>query len=244
MTALKEINSLDELKALSPEERRYVYISELLTSSYPVEENGDKLVTLSSSDTIPLLICPDEPCYRGEILVRSAVAERLYNAATIIGEKSSGKLGLLIVDGHRPIHVQEKYFNEVLEEVRERLGPEASRQAVWHEATRFVADPNLLPPHSTGGAVDCSLFECSSKTPLSPGGHWGGSDPELTFTWSSGHSSEVKQQRKLLYNAMIDSGFVNLPTEWWHYSYGDQYWALVTGAPAALFGPVTETRAV
>jgi hypothetical protein len=33
-------------------------------------------------------------------------------------------------------------------------------------------------------------------------------------------------------------GFVNYPTEWWHWSYGDRYWALATGAPAACYGPV------
>ena len=34
------------------------------------------------------------------------------------------------------------------------------------------------------------------------------------------------------------AGLVNYPTEWWHWSYGDRYWALLTGAPAALYGPV------
>ena len=28
------------------------------------------------------------------------------------------------------------------------------------------------------------------------------------------------------------AGLVNYPTEWWHWSYGDRYWALVTGAAA------------
>jgi D-alanyl-D-alanine dipeptidase len=32
------------------------------------------------------------------------------------------------------------------------------------------------------------------------------------------------------------------PTEWWHWSYGDRYWALMTGAPAALYGPVAGDR--
>jgi D-alanyl-D-alanine dipeptidase len=24
---------------------------------------------------------------------------------------------------------------------------------------------------------------------------------------------------------MIKAGFTNLPTEWWHYDYGDKFWA-------------------
>ena len=37
--------------------------------------------------------------------------------------------------------------------------------------------------------------------------------------------------------ALTAAGLVNYPTEWWHWSYGDRYWALMTGAPAALYGP-------
>ena len=38
------------------------------------------------------------------------------------------------------------------------------------------------------------------------------------------------------------AGLVNYPTEWWHWSYGDRYWALATGAPGALYGPVERRR--
>ncbi|MFO6135399.1 hypothetical protein ACLBVR_26025, partial [Pseudomonas aeruginosa] len=40
------------------------------------------------------------------------------------------------------------------------------------------------------------------------------------------------------YHAMLDAGFSNLPSEWWHYDFGDQLWAWHTGATQALFGPV------
>ncbi|NUT29743.1 MAG: dipeptidase, partial [Streptomyces sp.] len=30
---------------------------------------------------------------------------------------------------------------------------------------------------------------------------------------------------------------INYGTEWWHWSYGDRYWALQTRQPAALYGP-------
>jgi D-alanyl-D-alanine dipeptidase len=38
-------------------------------------------------------------------------------------------------------------------------------------------------------------------------------------------------------------GLVNYPTEWWHWSYGDRYWALLTGAAHATYGPITELAA-
>ncbi len=40
-------------------------------------------------------------------------------------------------------------------------------------------------------------------------------------------------------------GWSNYPTEWWHWSYGDRYWALTLGRSHAIFGPtrLTERRA-
>lgn len=46
----------------------------------------------------------------------------------------------------------------------------------------------------------------------------------------------VRDHRRLLYHAMLDAGFSNLPSEWWHYDFGDQLWAWHTGATQALFG--------
>jgi D-alanyl-D-alanine dipeptidase len=44
--------------------------------------------------------------------------------------------------------------------------------------------------------------------------------------------------RDLLSSVLNEAGLINYPTEWWHWSFGDRYWALRTGRPAALYGPV------
>ncbi|CAK2155539.1 hypothetical protein VCRA2116O234_510012 [Vibrio crassostreae] len=65
-------------------------------------------------------------------------------------------------------------------------------------------------------------------------------DENSLRSWSCAleHSSEAKQanNRRLLYNAMIGAGFTNLPSEWWHYDYGNQMWANYTGCNKAIFG--------
>ena len=38
--------------------------------------------------------------------------------------------------------------------------------------------------------------------------------------------------------ALSGVGLVNYPTEWWHWSYGDRYWALQTRAAQTRYGPV------
>ncbi|THA26158.1 hypothetical protein E4198_16985 [Streptomyces sp. RKND-216] len=51
-------------------------------------------------------------------------------------------------------------------------------------------------------------------------------------------SPEARALRAVPGTALEGAGFVNYPTGWWHWSYGDRYWALHTGAAAACYGPV------
>lgn len=49
---------------------------------------------------------------------------------------------------------------------------------------------------------------------------------------------QARANRKLLGSVLTAAGLVNHPTEWWHWSFGDRYRAMVTGEVAALYGPV------
>ena len=40
----------------------------------------------------------------------------------------------------------------------------------------------------------------------------------------------------LLRNVLKEVGFVNFCDEWWHFSYGDQNWAVKTDADYAIYG--------
>lgn len=57
------------------------------------------------------------------------------------------------------------------------------------------------------------------------------------FTRAEGITAEARRNREMLGAALTTAGFVNYPTEWWHWSFGDRYWALFSGASAALYGP-------
>jgi D-alanyl-D-alanine dipeptidase len=49
----------------------------------------------------------------------------------------------------------------------------------------------------------------------------------------------ARGHRHTLGTALSRAGLINLPTAWWHWSFGDPYWAPVTGARAAIYGPVS-----
>jgi D-alanyl-D-alanine dipeptidase len=52
-------------------------------------------------------------------------------------------------------------------------------------------------------------------------------------------SADARANRDLLSGVLGSVGLVNYPTEWWHWSYGDRYWAYVTGARYALYGAIS-----
>jgi D-alanyl-D-alanine dipeptidase len=47
--------------------------------------------------------------------------------------------------------------------------------------------------------------------------------------------------RRILSDAILPTGITNYPSEYWHWSYGDQGWAYRGGHPHAIYGPVTPT---
>jgi D-alanyl-D-alanine dipeptidase len=99
---------------------------------------------------------------------------------------------------------------------------------------KYVAPPWITPPHSTGGAVDL-VHIAHDGVELDMGCALNEQCPQM-MTDAKGLSLVATANRQLLVDAMESAGFVNYRHEWWHYSYGDRYWAFSTNAPVALYG--------
>ena len=65
---------------------------------------------------------------------------------------------------------------------------------------------------------------------------WMKVDPDLCLTHCTKVSKPAQENRELLFNVMEAQGFVNYPTEWWHFSYGDRYWAYHQQQDYAIYG--------
>lgn len=50
-----------------------------------------------------------------------------------------------------------------------------------------------------------------------------------------GLTHDELRNRQLLVDVMTSAGFVNYGHDWWHYSYGDRYWAYATGSDTAIY---------
>ena len=148
-----------------------------------------------------------------------------------------------MVEGHRSPADQQAIVAAYSAEVRAVHGdlPDAELRRL---TSRFVA-PLEVAPHVAGAAVDLTLVDvCGDEldlgTPIDATPEQ--SDGRCYFA-ALGIGADARAHRELLARVLGDAGLVNYPTEWWHWSYGDRYWALATGAPAALYGPVERTVA-
>jgi zinc D-Ala-D-Ala dipeptidase len=209
-------------------------ISDPKVLAVPIEDNGDKLVNLR--DLKELLIDDRKSkSSRSFSYLRDSVASKLINAQRALPEG----IRFLIVEGHRPLSLQKEYFDGYSTELK-KLHPEWLAGKIYQEASKYVAPPAINPPHSTGGAVDLTLVDETGKE-LDMGTRVN-ADPEESqnacFTSASNISEKAKQNRNILIAALSGNEFINYPTEWWHWSYGDRYWACHAKKPFAIFGSI------
>jgi D-alanyl-D-alanine dipeptidase len=195
-----------------------ILLADPVVHAVRVRDNGDPLV--------PLPFAPEVP-------VRAGLASRLTDARDAL----PAGVDLRVIEGHRSLANQQAIIDDYTRELR-LLHPDADETELTRLYSRFVA-PVAVAPHVAGAAVDLTLVNSAGDE------LWMGTPVDATPEQSAGacwFNAEVdwtaRQNRTILANAMTGAGLVNYPTEWWHWSYGDRYWALLTNADHAIYGPV------
>ncbi|MFE9826491.1 M15 family metallopeptidase [Streptomyces sp. NPDC005791] len=166
--------------------------------------------------------------------VRQGVLTRLQRVQSLL----PGGVQLLFIEGYRPPSLQRRYFEEYSDELA-RAHPDWQAAELREAASRFVSPPEIAP-HSAGAAVDVTLIDHQGRE-LDMGTRVNASPEEsdgACYTDAPNLSARARTNRATLGDAMSDAGLINYGTEWWHWSFGDRYWALQTQRPAALYGPV------
>ncbi|MFD8720976.1 M15 family metallopeptidase [Streptomyces sp. NPDC059629] len=165
--------------------------------------------------------------------LRSGALRRLLQAQSLLPDG----IRFLVVEGYRPPDLQRRYFEQYAATMR-AAHPGAGPDRIRELASAYISPPEVAP-HVSGGAVDLTL--CTADGTELPLGTAVNATPEESDgacrTRAPGIGTEARANRELMDRALTMVGFVNYPTEWWHWSYGDRYWALLSGAPAARYGP-------
>jgi len=105
-------------------------------------------------------------------------------------------LGLKVWDGFRPMAAQWKFWELLPDE-------------------RYVSDPRKGGRHTRGTAVDLTLITKDGQELLMPSGFDDFSEKAHQDYMEA--SDEAIRNREFLREIMERHGFINLPTEWWHF---------------------------
>jgi D-alanyl-D-alanine dipeptidase len=183
------------------------------------------------------------------LLLRHGTALRLQQVNARLSE---AQLELCVFDAWRPQAVQAYFHDRWLPAQLRRRKPHLTDEQLGAEVQNYWAAPSsgvdAPSPHSTGGAVDLtirwrggdplwmgSLFDDAS--PLAHTNRFETETDEQAFSFSN---EEARANRRLLYWLMVDAGFASNPSEWWHFSFGDQMWAKLRSEPEALYAGAEE----
>lgn len=211
-----------------------ILIGDPRIESIPVEESGDQMVDLS-------LEYPETSFDKNREFVQKISSSISFGRKTIgrmlIEAEAQLPSGFkfLIKECYRPLSVQRNFW-ESYEAFLRKQNPDWSLSEIYLECSKYIA-PLSVAPHSTGGAVDLLLTDQNGNW-LDMGCRFNAEPTSCeykTYFHSDKISSQARRNREILGAVMTRVGFVNYPTEWWHWSYGDKYWAYMTNAKTAIF---------
>lgn len=167
---------------------------------------------------------PDLKRTSSAIYLRETVAQKLLAANARLYTYG---FGLIVLDAHRELEFQKRLVDFYAD-------PELGAGYV----SPVSEDEKLVPPHTTGGAVDLTLVHRGKRLAL-------GTDYDSFDKLAApaalekrGHDGKARHLRRLLASALGEQDFVPHYLEWWHWSYGDQYWAAEKGFERSIYGVI------
>jgi D-alanyl-D-alanine dipeptidase len=211
----------------------------------PIHECGEKLISL---DSLQIRL---EPIYfqqgiKGSIAkfyLRESVVVRLERVLTLLPKS----MELIVWDGWRPLATQQALFDMFKTQISSEMPTLSDEELIKHTSIYVSlpsSDPKKPSPHNTGGAVDLTIAYRGGDL-LNMGTDFDDFTEKARTTFfemddSALTTNEIlyRDNRRLLYSIMTEVGFTNYPEEWWHFDYGNQFWASISGAQNALYSNI------
>ncbi|MBS0285860.1 MAG: D-alanyl-D-alanine dipeptidase [Proteobacteria bacterium] len=226
----------------------YLYIADDVITSIPVKCINEEMIDLNKQTEIAYGKPPLYPNNKEYTKIRKTVYEKLKQAQS----KLPPGLKLCVYEGYRKLGVQEYLFRTHFQQIQEKQ-PLAPYEITFTQATRLIAPARKLDgseniaPQLTGGAIAVYLVDDQGKPVdmgIQPQDWLKDMDGSLSRTHSYKISKAAEHHREIMSDALRAVGFVNYPAQYWHWSYGDQYWAHVTHQDHAIYGTWQQSGAL
>ena len=200
-------------------------------------ESNEPLLAIPNNDNLkqfPIYFDCNIPHAINTCVARHSVVQKLQQAADLLPDH----LGILVLDAWRSSAVQQAVQDEVGNAIKIKY-PTLSTIEKQRILSQFVAPvrSDFISPHLTGGSVDITLFERETGNWLDMGAEFDEpTERSYTHFYEDQPLHPAYQNRRLLYSVMNHVGFSNLPTEWWHFDYGNPLWAHYNQQKHAIYG--------
>ena len=196
------------------------------------------------------------------IHVRLTLADKLaqinhYLQDPLFASFFGGPVELYVEDGWRSSELQRQLYEKTFPSLIRSQNPEISGEVLREKLKDLISPPSSQDrpsPHATGGAADVILrYRKGTKDHVGSSvvlmGYEEGETSERTYPdyYELHEPRSLEEQlaqkhRRAFYAIMtgavfaVDTELQVNPTEFWHWSYGDQMWAKLRHQPAALYG--------
>lgn len=160
--------------------------------------------------------------------LEEACLERLHEANHRVRLRE-GAAQIVVWDALRSLETQ-RHIYDVERAKFAREHHELTEEQIDQAVSQYVRPPraDMPPPHTTGGAVDVTLWMHDRDDLLGAFDDFsqlGRSDYYEKVPPQTEDAKEQAYLRFVLGEAMRESGFVGIPEEWWHWEYGTRLWA-------------------
>jgi zinc D-Ala-D-Ala dipeptidase len=241
----KQSNELDmaliaALQAMNDrrDDRGYLDVLNAALAKVITRDNAEPMVRLTSDaigDRIFIDLVKFGVEHDGDerLQLREGVVVKLRKAA----ESLPNGYSLIIRDAFRTERMVWALYHQYVENLRARE-PDLTEQERDLRIRNLLAMPdNVVPPgHMTGGAVDVVLGNATGarvNVEVSPDQI---PRTDQAYTFCAGLPDDIVEKRRILLQGLAAQGFHNYFREYWHFSYGDAYWAVRRRDKVAVYG--------
>ena len=226
-------------------EQGYDFMESIL--HYPVDEGFEPMLPLRevvNEAGVEVLFSDTQivPGLDRKYYLRSGLIDNFITAAR---EMNARGLVIKVEDAYRDRQMQKELalkqgiFDKVVNRlIWEQGGRKPSQSSLSRRLRVLIAHCAKTGTHMSGSAIDISIFHRDDGSELDRGAPYLELS-ELTPMSSPFVSTQSRGNRELINGIMRESGCIDYPYEFWHYSSGDAYYEflLETGVPGR-YGPV------
>ena len=219
---------------------KIVYIADPEVLAIPIIDCNEPLIDLKNQQQLRYGPPPENElttdCY-------TKIRKTVYEKLCLAQDDLPNGWYFRIYEGFRSVAVQTMLFEQMYQKIATQYSYKNNIE-LFHETTRLVSPvKNLdgsinIPAHNTGAAVDIEIVDENDQL-IDMGmaaKDWMDVEPDLCLSNYQKLDEITKQNRKILFDVMTAHEFVNYSTEWWHFSYGDRYWAFHKKQRHAIYG--------